>query len=284
MTQYLYLILGLIFLIPTIVVAIWRSDLRRGVITIALLGAVWGPLSEFWFFRDYWHPGSVMGSPFLEDVIYGAGISATASWIYKVVTRRTDLTPASPQKQYRDTCVIVTLYIAAMIVLEMIIGINSIVVAIGVYVAAAVYIVTRRRDLWVASVCSAAMMGIIALSGYAVGMNFLVPEPSTLAHLWLLYKKQLGITILGYVPLSEVVWYTAWGSLLGVFYEFTTGKRLVPMGSLRGRGTERSRAASDDGFATTGDSPHATGLPGSPKARRTSARPAAIRPGSTPQT
>jgi hypothetical protein len=70
-------------------------------------------------------------------------------------------------------------------------------------------------------------MGLTAICGYGIGLNFLVNEPSTLAHIWLLYKKSLGITILGYVPLTEVLWYTAWGSLLGVLYEFATGRSML---------------------------------------------------------
>jgi hypothetical protein len=227
--RYLYLTLGMIFLIPTIVVAISRRDLRRGVVTVALFGAVWGPISEFWFFRDYWHPQSILGSPLLEDVIYGAGISATASCIYKVLARQTDVTPKRRQTHYREAGATAVLYIVAMIILEMVLGFNSILVAIGVYVAASCYIILRRRDLLLASACSALMMGLVALFGYGIGLNFLVQEPSTLSHLWLLYNKPLGVTFLGYVPLTEVVWYMAWGSLLGILYEFATGRRLLPL-------------------------------------------------------
>lgn len=225
--RFLYLILGMIFLALTIAAAIRRRDLRRGIILVALSGAVWGPISEYWFFRDYWHPGSVLGNPFLEDVIYGAGISATASWIYKVATRRTSVMYKGRRTHYRELGAIVVLYVAAMIILEMRLGINSILVSIGVYVVASAYIVLRRHDLWAASLGSALLMGIIAICGYGVGMNFLVPEPSTLSHLWLLYRKPLGVTILGYVPLTEVMWYTAWGSLLGILYEFTTGRQVI---------------------------------------------------------
>jgi hypothetical protein len=225
--RFLYLVLGMIFLALTIAAAIWRRDLRRGIIVVALFGAVWGPISEYWFFRDYWHPGSVVGNPVLEDVIYGAGISATASWIYKVVARRTSTMHKGGRTHYREFGAIVVLYIVAMMIFEVLLGINSILVSIGVYVIAAAYIILRRHDLWAASLGSALLMGVVAITGYGVGMNFLVPEPSTLSHLWLLYRKPLGITILGYVPLTEVMWYTAWGLLLGILYEFATGRQIA---------------------------------------------------------
>ena len=267
MMRSLYLILGLIFLVPTIVVAIWRRDLRRGIISVLLFGAVWGPISEFWFFRDYWHPASVLGNPLLEDVIYGAGISTTAWLIYKVVFRRTDVKSTADRSRYRDACAIGVLYVVAMVVLEMILGVNSILVAMGVYLTGTSYIVIRRRDLLVASICSAAMMGLIAICGYSLGLNFLVPEPSTISHIWLLYNKPLGVIILGYVPLTEVAWYIAWGSLLGILYEFTTGKRIVPFrGSLKSEPGE-SRSMGSDGFETIDDSPKGVQRPQLPVLR-----------------
>jgi hypothetical protein len=246
MARYLYLILGLIFLAPTVVVAIWRRDLRRSVISVAIFGAVWGPISEFWFFRDYWHPGSAFGSPLLEDVIYGAGISATASWLYKVLAHKSYDSFRRHRTHFREACAIAVLYVVAMIVLEMILGINSILVAIGVYVIGSSYIVVRRRDLVTASVWSCVMMGLIALFGYGVGLNFLVHGPNVLSEIWLLYKKPLGITILGYVPLTEVVWYAAWGSLLGVLYEFATGRCLVHAGRVAKDGAGILRPLASD--------------------------------------
>lgn len=225
----------MIFVASIVVVAICRRDLRRGIITVALAGAAWGPISEFWFFRDYWHPESAIGNPILEDIIYGAGISAAASCVYKFLARQTDVSPSKCKTHYRETGAMIILYIAAMIILEMALGINSILVAIGVYVTAASYIIVRRHDLFAASVCTAIVMGLIAVCGYGLGLNFLVHEPSTLSHIWLLYKKPLGMTFLGYVPVTEVVWYTTWGSLLGILYEFATGKCLMRLRGASGR-------------------------------------------------
>ena len=252
MNHYLYLILGFIFLIPTVVVAIMRRDLRRGIAYVGSLGAIWGPISEFWFFRDYWHPASVLGNPVLEDVVYGAGISATAWCLYKVVFRRTNSAPGDRQTRYGEFGGIVALYVAAMLVLATGLGINSILVATGVYIVSAIYIIVRRRDLLTASLATATMMGLIALIGYGIGLNLLVREPATLSHLWFLYHKPLGVTIVGYVPLTEVVWYTAWGSLLGILYEFATGRQIVARQGTTGTGpglsqiSQAGKRASDD--------------------------------------
>ncbi len=223
MSHYLYLILGTIFLFAAVVVAIARPDLRRGIIYVALAGAAWGPVSELWFYRDYWHPEYVLGSPLIEDIIYGAGISAAAAFAFKFIARLTDVKLSPPRTHYRELGGMVLLYIAAMIVLQMILHINSILVAIGIYIVFAIYILIRRPDLWIASVTSAMIMGLTALGGYAIGLDFLVPEPVTLARIWLLFDKPLGVTVLGHVPLTEVAWYTAWGLLLGILYEYITG-------------------------------------------------------------
>jgi hypothetical protein len=255
MSRFLYLILGLLFLVPTILVAIWRRDLRRGVISVAIFGAIWGPISEFWFFRDYWHPQSVLGNPFLEDMIYGAGISAAASCIYKVLARKSyDTLGCHPKTHFRETAAIAVLYIVAMVTLEMGLGVNSILVAIGVYIAGASYILSRRRDLLLASVCSGVMMGLLALGGYGLGLNFIINGPKTLSQIWLLYHKRLGITLLGYVPLTEVIWYAAWGSLLGILYEFATGRRLVGLS----RASKISGPDPGNSAGNRGDDPQAS--------------------------
>lgn len=255
MARYLYLILGLMFLVPTIFVAFCRRDLRRGVISVAIFGAIWGPISEFWFFRDYWHPQSVLGNPVLEDMIYGAGISATASCIYKVLARKSyDRLGRRQKTHFRETAAIALVYVVAMIVLEMGLGVNSILVAIGVYIAGASYILYRRRDLLMASVCSCVMMGLLALGGYGIGLNFIINGPKTLSQIWLLYHKPLGITLLGYVPLTEVMWYAAWGSLLGILYEFATGRRLVDLS----RASKISGSDPEDSAGNRGDDPQAS--------------------------
>ena len=242
MASYLYLVLGLIFLAAAALAGIVRPDLRKGIICVGIGGAIWGPISEIWFFRDYWHPESVIGHPILEDIIYGAGIAAVASCIFKVVTRRTTQASSGPRTHYREAALMVLLYIAAMVALQMALKVNSILVAIAVYVIAACYVVARRRDLWTASVCTAVMMGVVAVCGYGLGLNFLVPEPRTLAQIWLLYGKPLGVEILGYVPVTEVIWYTAWGLLLGVLYEFATGQYLIRLKSISAVGEDASVA------------------------------------------
>jgi hypothetical protein len=66
-------------------------------------------------------------------------------------------------------------------------------------------------------------MTLIALTGYSVGLDFLVDGKKVLREIWLLDGTSAGVTILGMVPLSEVLWYACWGFMLGIAFEFATG-------------------------------------------------------------
>lgn len=223
----LYFLLGLCSLAPGIVAFWLRRDLRPNVLSVGIFGLVWGPISEYWFSKDYWHPPSIIGHPWLEDAIYGAGISITGSVIYKLLLRQTHRRDPTAKTGRLLLVEFPLVYVLAMTVFQSCLHVNSIIVSVGVYVVLTVLILVRRPDLVKASVTSALILGLLALAGYAVGLDWLVNGRDFLEQTWLLYGEPLGKTVLGQVPLTEVLWYTGWGLLLGAGYEYVTGLRLV---------------------------------------------------------
>src|SRR5688572_29267623 len=83
--KYSYLGYSLIFLLLWIVFYILRPDLRRRMLLFSLIITPLGPLSEFWFLRDYWRRPTVMGTPIsIEDAIFAFAIAGIAYSIHKV--------------------------------------------------------------------------------------------------------------------------------------------------------------------------------------------------------
>jgi hypothetical protein len=227
MDRYLYLILALCFILGITLVYALRSDLRANIIYLMGFGCVWGPISDHWFFMDYWHPTSVVQGAWLEDCLYGAGVAATAGVIHKFVFRRTFCNPPSLNwKRILILPAFALCYILGMIAVRPSVDINSIYLSMVIYIVFAIVILIWRRDLILPSLASAMLMAVVAVAGYGIGLNFFVDGQTILHRIWLLYGHPGGTIILGAVPLSEVLWYACWGSLFGVAFEFVSGSRL----------------------------------------------------------
>jgi hypothetical protein len=227
--RFLYLFLALCFITFSGLMFVLRPDLRRSLLVTAACGAVWGPISEYWFFMDYWRPLSVFRQPWLEDILYGAGIAASAANVYKFLSGKVLVETVLPRRLWIVPAFVV-LYVASMFIFQGRLHYNSIYVSMLVYLALACLILIVRHDLVVPSVASSMIMAAIAAVGYGLGLNFLVDGHSVLREIWLLYGSSSGVTILGLVPLSEVAWYTCWGLLFGGVYEFATGYRVARVG------------------------------------------------------
>jgi hypothetical protein len=214
--------------IPTIAVYLRRPDLRRCIVYIGLCGGLAGPISEYWHLKDYWRPASVFGHPFLEDIIFGAGVSAWAAVVFKVAGRRTQV-PAGTGGTHRILLVTFPVgYVASMLVGVNLIGLNSIVVSVLVFVGCTAWIIVNRPDLLVAALATSLLMIFETLVGYGVVLNWMVNGRRILEESWLLDGERLGVTIIGQIPVTEIVWYGALGLLLGVVYEYLENLRVVP--------------------------------------------------------
>jgi hypothetical protein len=226
-TADLYLTLALLVVGAAAATAILRRDLLRPMATVGLIGAAWGPVSEYWFFQDYWRPPGVFGGAWLEDALFGAGVSALAFSVYPFVSRRLLDEGEFQRSRLALIPAFVLVYAIAMEVLQAKLGINSILVAMLVNLLTTAFIVIQRHDLFVPAVASAGLMAVVTVAGYVVGLDVIVDGRAVLRQIWLLHDQPLGVTVLGNVPLTEVLWYATWSAMLGVAYEYVSGARIV---------------------------------------------------------
>ena len=78
--KYSYLGYSLTFLLLWAVFYILRPDLIRRMLTFSLITLPLGPLSEFWFLKDYWRRPTITGYPIsIEDAIFAFAIVTVKS-------------------------------------------------------------------------------------------------------------------------------------------------------------------------------------------------------------
>lgn len=159
--------------------------------------------------------------PSFEDFVFGFAITGIAANIYDVIFNKKNIKAARSRKK-----LFLTFFLTGLIMLLIFnnwLGINSIFISSFAFLAFSAMIVAMRKDLLVPAVASGTLTAIIAFLIYAVFFSWLVPD--YWEKYWLLKGTRFGITVLGEIPLTEILWYFSWGCLGGVSYEFSLGVR-----------------------------------------------------------
>ncbi len=223
METYTYLLLGIAIVIPVIIFLILRRDLISIVIKPGLIGGAAGLIAELFYFRDYWRPPSLVGvakiSP--EDFVFGFAITAIGLIAYPVLTRTAFCKSAFPSRMKVFGCFVI-FALTSLIIFNIVLKINSIFVSSANFLILAVIIILMRRDLLKPALVSAALVTVFILVIYIGLFDFLSPE--FWDKYWLLANTRSGLTILGNVPITEIIWYFTWTLLASTLYPFVTGK------------------------------------------------------------
>ena len=227
--RYVFLLLGLALLAYWVGVWVVRPDLRGPLVRISLVGAAAGLVSELWYFRDYWRPPTILdatgrlGWPSPEDALFGFTVAGVAFAANKVVFRRR-LAEGAPRR-YPQTAALALAGLGALLVGTNLLGVNSILVSSGAFVAAALVMAAIRPDLLRQALEAGLLLPAVVLPVYVVLFDVLAPRYWD--RYWLLHGTALGVTVLGEIPVTEILWYTTWGLFAGIAYEFTTGRTAV---------------------------------------------------------
>lgn len=222
MDQYIYILLGVAALLPVIFTYIVRLDLRRDIIKVGLIGGLAGIVAEFFYTRDYWHPIGVFGNQtYLEDFIFGFAITSLSAMIYSFVVRKKQAS-AYPNKR-RSFMVMFAIGVAGMLVFHVWLGGNSTIVSSLIFIAIAVYIIMKRKDLARSVFISTTLVTLYLFLVYVV--LFYILEPSWWSKHWLLDGTIYDIKLWGSIPLTEMLWYIAWTMLGAASLPYLRGKK-----------------------------------------------------------
>jgi FtsH-binding integral membrane protein len=148
---------------------------------------------------------------------------------YAVLFRRKMVQDQPPQ--LKAFLIMATLSIVGMIVFNRALGVNSILVSAAIFALLGFVAYPQRPDLWRPGVYTAIAVTGLVLLIYIVLFDILAPN--YISHYFLLSGSRLGTTILGHVPLTEILWYVAVGWADCVLYAFVGGFHFVEMHNSR---------------------------------------------------
>ncbi|MDO8429669.1 MAG: lycopene cyclase domain-containing protein [Candidatus Daviesbacteria bacterium] len=219
--KFAYLIGTLSIGLPIwLVLFLLRYDIRHKILLMSILGAVAGPISEYWYIQDYWRPQTFTGWPIsIEDVLFGFFAAGIASVIYE------ELFGKRYAKRHTRTHHHLMLLFPILVVAFYLhnhfnpgFSINSIYASSVAFLVSATAIILNRKDLLVDSVISGLLFGAFFFLAYQAILNF---YPEIFIRWWLL-QNITGVTLLA-VPIEEIIWGFTLGMFAGPLYEFYSG-------------------------------------------------------------
>lgn len=233
---YGYLIGSLIFLLAWLVLFLLNKPARRHMLILSLITGVFGPLSEFWYLKDYWQPEFAVKFPIggLEDVIFGFAIGGIAAVAYETIfVNRLCLCEQRELKREWFFLVFAAVLGGLLVILTNIFGINSIYSSSLGFIAIGLIMLYFRRDLWVNAVGSGILVALTMFVIYIIPLALFKEVHQMLAQIWQLYGTSQGTLILGHVPVTEMIWGFSWGFVWGPIYEFMVGARTMKLRVLK---------------------------------------------------
>jgi hypothetical protein len=175
--------------------------------------------------QDYWKPQYALGWPWIiEDILFGFLTGSGPAVAFQFFFGKT-LGPRAQKRDDKRLIYFVAFFVLSMILFDNLLGINSIFASILGYLILTATILLFRKDLFLNSIVTGFLAGIFAFVFYLL---ILPSFPDILSQTWLLFGQSLGKTIFG-VPLTEILWATAWGLVAGCFYEFWQGYTVIPL-------------------------------------------------------
>jgi hypothetical protein len=225
MDRYVYLLLGIALLAPLVPMLLSRKDLALKAAKLGLLGGIAGLVAELFYFRDYWRPPSLLGVATIsvEDFVFGFAITALSFAIFPSLF---GYTFKSSEHQNRSNVYLLFFIggFGGMLFFNVYLHINSIFVSSGIFIVLSAIMLFIRRDLLAPALYSAAALTGIIVGIYVVLFNVL--SPNFWDTYWLLANTKWGVTILGNLPLTELLWYFSWIVFASISYPFVSGKVL----------------------------------------------------------
>jgi Lycopene cyclase len=220
--KYSYLGYSLIFLLIWIVFYVLRPDLRRRMLIFSLILTPTGPLSEFWFLRDYWRRPTITASLIgIEDAIFAFAIAGIAYGIYKIFF---NMAAVQSEDQPRRVWLVIALFVIMFLPLVVLTDgfhINSIFSSTLSLFLIAILLWNLRPDLRKPSLLSGLMIVVLFFLVYKA-MQVLFPGA---IEYWCMGCNPSGISLTG-INLEELLWDFTWGLAGSTMVETVTGERL----------------------------------------------------------
>lgn len=229
--KYAYLVINVFFLLVWIFIYWKVKHLRKPMLIMSLITASFGPVSEFWYFADYWKPEIALPLPFIggvEDLLFGFSIGGIGAFAYESLFVR-GLCRCEEKKLKREWFLLVFFGVVGvlMIVLNNVFGLNSIFASsIGMIIVAAIMLYLRP-DLIPNALGSALMVAGVMFTIYFLGQEAFPGGHAWMLRIWKLSDTPEGVILFKHIPWTEMLWGLSWGLVWGPMYEFLVGARTL---------------------------------------------------------
>ena len=218
--RFSYIIYSFIFLVIWLVLFLIRRDIRRRMLLFSLIASLMGPLSEFWFLKDYWKRQTILGYPLgIEDLLFAFAIGGITYSIYKILFKKhlKKNNRLKPQKWLIAGFTLTVLL--SLLVLTNVIGINSIFSSSIAFIIVTILIWISRPDLIKPSIIS----GFLVLLTFIVVYQIIQIFFPTMLIEWCYGCNPSGIRILN-INIEELLWDFCWGLVGSIIYPAYRGK------------------------------------------------------------
>jgi hypothetical protein len=217
-----YLIGTGIFFIFWLLFYIHKKNLRKEMLIMSFLVAPLGPLSELFYFRDYWNPDYIFPifGVGIEDLLFAFFIGGIGAVAYEELFIKKIRKTKRDQSKLLAIIGILSLFI--FITLTLFFKMNSIYSSSIVFVLGGLIIVYKRKDLLKNAIGNGILVAMIMLLFYVIFTSIF---PTVIEDWWQLHN--LSGFFLGGAPIEEIIWGFCWGFLIGPLYEFWRGYKEI---------------------------------------------------------
>lgn len=222
------MILCLLLLVPGAVIFLWRRDLRKMMVIVSGC-AVPFAFTEFLFYPTYWEPQFLFDLPQkigfgIEDFLFVIGLGAFTSAVYPALFLK-KLSPVRLHFQSNIFKLLVSVLGAFLLTsLFLFTEIPMIWACVPIMFAIAAAMVFLRRDLVVPALWGGLLSSLFY---FAICLLLGVIVPNVFSLNWNA-EKFSNIFVLG-IPLEEVLYAWAAGTVSTVFYPFVFSRAFVPL-------------------------------------------------------
>ena len=199
---------------------------------MSLIAASFGPLSEIWYFADYWKPEIALPLPIVggvEDLLFGFSIGGIGAFAYESLFVRGICTCVENKEKRREWFLLTFFAIEglSMIILNNLLGLNSIYASsIGMIIFAIVMLILRP-DLLIHAIGSAILVAGVMFTIYFLGQEFFPSAHAWMLRIWKLSGTEQEVILFRHIPWTEMLWGLSWGLVWGPMYEFLVGARTI---------------------------------------------------------
>ena len=205
--KYAYLVGTIVFLIPWVILFLFRKDYRKEMIFMSFLVGIVSVITAYlWWTIDWWRPETITNTRIgIEDFVLGFSNGGIVAVLYRAIYKKrlSRLIEKTNDTGTLNICLIL-FFITAFLFWGL--NITSFWASTIAMIIAAIYILYTRRDLFFNALASGILMVIVSLPVYYTFIWFF---PGFIHKTWM-FQYLSGILIIG-IPLEDLIFYFLFG-------------------------------------------------------------------------